>query len=174
MVSSKNLAHAERKKYSRPFAFCRAGAEALGWGPVPDSDAFCRYLIEKANVSITTLLLASGTTGWLSLDQKKTGSLRICHQLLFGAPPLCCDLSCSAWFTFVTDFGVQVAVVPGEAFGAETCIRISYAASLETLTTAMDRIVVALAPEMYKLRSDLWDLLNLFNALTGTSAASGV
>ena len=46
-------------------------------------------------------------------------------------------------------------MVPGEAFGAETCIRISYAASLETLTTAMDRIVVALAPEMYKLRSDL-------------------
>jgi aspartate/glutamate/aspartate-prephenate aminotransferase len=50
-------------------------------------------------------------------------------------------------------------VVLGEAFGttggAETCIRISYAASLETLNTAMDQIVVALAPEMYKLRSDL-------------------
>jgi len=29
-----------------------AGAEAIGWGPVPDSDAFCRYLIEKANVSV--------------------------------------------------------------------------------------------------------------------------
>jgi hypothetical protein len=38
----------------------------------------------------------------------------------------------------------------------------------------MDQIVVALAPEMYKLRSDLWDLLNLFNALTGTLHASGV
>ncbi len=48
---------------------------------------------------------------------------------------------------------MQVAVVPGEAFGADTCIRISYAASLETLTTAMDRIVAALAPEAYKLRT---------------------
>ncbi len=28
-----------------------AGAEAKGWGPVPDSDAMCRYLIERANVS---------------------------------------------------------------------------------------------------------------------------
>jgi hypothetical protein len=29
-----------------------AEALAKGWGPVPDSDAFCRYLIEVANVSL--------------------------------------------------------------------------------------------------------------------------
>jgi len=43
-------------------------------------------------------------------------------------------------------------VVPGEAFGADTCVRISYAASLTTLTEAMNRIVAALAPGAYKLR----------------------
>eukprot|EP00983_Pelagomonas_calceolata_P117062 1160379-Pelagomonas_calceolata.AAC.17 len=48
---------------------------------------------------------------------------------------------------------IRVAVVPGEAFGADTCIRISYAASLDTLTTAMDRIVAALAPGAYRLRT---------------------
>ncbi|KAF5840053.1 pyridoxal phosphate-dependent transferase [Dunaliella salina] len=92
-----NLAEPEGAFYVLPemSAFFGPGAEAVGWGPVPDSDAFCRYLIEKANV----------------------------------------------------------AVVPGEAFGAETCIRISYAASLETLTTAMDRIVAALAPGAYRLRT---------------------
>jgi len=92
-----NLAEPEGAFYVLPEmgAFFGPGAEAVGWGPVPDSDAFCRYLIEKANV----------------------------------------------------------AVVPGEAFGADTCIRISYAASLDTLTTAMDRIVAALAPGAYRLRT---------------------
>ncbi|KAJ9530043.1 hypothetical protein QJQ45_023324 [Haematococcus lacustris] len=72
-------------------AFFGPGCEAKGWGHVPDSDAFCRYLIERAHV----------------------------------------------------------AVVPGDAFGADACIRISYAASLETLTAAMDRIAAALSPEVY-------------------------
>ena len=38
----------------------------------------------------------------------------------------------------------NVAAVPGEAFGAPECIRISYAASLETLQEALDRIEKAL------------------------------
>ncbi len=48
---------------------------------------------------------------------------------------------------------LQVAVVPGEAFGADSCIRISYAASLETLTNAMDRIIAALDPAVYTRRT---------------------
>ena len=40
----------------------------------------------------------------------------------------------------------NVALVPGDAFGAPTCIRISYAASMETLTKALDRLEAALAP----------------------------
>ncbi len=48
---------------------------------------------------------------------------------------------------------VQVAVVPGDAFGADSCIRISYAASIETLTEAMNRIVKALDPSKYKRRT---------------------
>lgn len=43
----------------------------------------------------------------------------------------------------------NVALVPGDAFGAPTCIRISYAASLETLGQALDRITAALAPENF-------------------------
>ncbi|KAL2528043.1 Bifunctional aspartate aminotransferase and glutamate/aspartate-prephenate aminotransferase [Forsythia ovata] len=39
---------------------------------------------------------------------------------------------------------VQVALVPGDAFGDDTCIRISYAASLSTLQAAVERIKKAL------------------------------
>jgi aspartate/glutamate/aspartate-prephenate aminotransferase len=46
-----------------------------------------------------------------------------------------------------------VAVVPGDAFGAPDCIRISYAASLQTLQEAMNRICSALDPAVYTLRS---------------------
>ncbi|CAA2983492.1 bifunctional aspartate aminotransferase and glutamate aspartate-prephenate aminotransferase [Olea europaea subsp. europaea] len=38
----------------------------------------------------------------------------------------------------------QVALVPGDAFGEDSCIRISYAASLSTLKDAVDRIKKAL------------------------------
>lgn len=75
-------------------AFVGPGAEAKGWGAVPDVDALCRYLVEKANV----------------------------------------------------------ALVPGDAFGAATCIRISYAASLETLGEALDRLAAALTPENFTRR----------------------
>jgi aspartate aminotransferase len=39
----------------------------------------------------------------------------------------------------------HIATVPGEAFGAESCIRISYANSDENLVKAMDRLENALA-----------------------------
>jgi aspartate/glutamate/aspartate-prephenate aminotransferase len=42
-----------------------------------------------------------------------------------------------------------VALVPGDAFGAPTCIRISYAASLDTLAKALDRVAAALAPDNF-------------------------
>ena len=54
-------------------ALVGGGAEAAGFGPVPDVDAFCRYLLQKA----------------------------------------------------------LVALVPGDAFGAPDCVRVSYAASME-------------------------------------------
>ncbi|XP_061337444.1 bifunctional aspartate aminotransferase and glutamate/aspartate-prephenate aminotransferase-like isoform X2 [Gastrolobium bilobum] len=40
----------------------------------------------------------------------------------------------------------QVALVPGSAFGEDTCIRISYAESLTTLEAAVERIKKALIP----------------------------
>lgn len=39
---------------------------------------------------------------------------------------------------------LQVALVPGGAFGDDTCIRISYAASLSTLQAAVENIKKAL------------------------------
>lgn len=44
----------------------------------------------------------------------------------------------------------NVATVPGDAFGAPTCIRISYAASMETLKEAMDRIETSVKNLQYK------------------------
>lgn len=44
----------------------------------------------------------------------------------------------------------HVAVVPGDAFGAPNCIRISYATSMEMLREAMDRISNALNPDAFK------------------------
>ncbi|GIL58559.1 hypothetical protein Vafri_13499 [Volvox africanus] len=92
-----NLAEPSGAFYVLPemSAFFGPGAEAEGFGPVPDSDTFCRYLIEKANV----------------------------------------------------------AVVPGDAFGADSCIRISYAASLETLGKALDRIASSLDAKVFKRRT---------------------
>ncbi|MFH0964659.1 MAG: pyridoxal phosphate-dependent aminotransferase [Planctomycetota bacterium] len=41
--------------------------------------------------------------------------------------------------------GAHVAIVPGEGFGADECVRISYAASMETIEKAMDRMQKFLA-----------------------------
>ncbi len=63
----------------------------------------------------------------------------------------------------------QVAVVPGEAFGAPSCIRISYAASLATLRTALDRLSAALDPAKYRLAGapEAWDASRLVGAGRG-------
>jgi aspartate/glutamate/aspartate-prephenate aminotransferase len=42
-----------------------------------------------------------------------------------------------------------VALVPGDAFGAPTCVRLSYAAGLDTLGAALDRLEVALGADVY-------------------------
>ena len=42
-----------------------------------------------------------------------------------------------------------VALVPGDAFGAPTAVRLSYAAGLDTLAAALDRLEAALSPGTY-------------------------
>jgi aspartate/glutamate/aspartate-prephenate aminotransferase len=42
-----------------------------------------------------------------------------------------------------------VALVPGDAFGIDSCLRISYAASMDTLVEALDRVCAALAPDKF-------------------------
>eukprot|EP00955_Chlamydomonas_euryale_P116448 366417-Chlamydomonas_euryale.AAC.16 len=77
-------------------AFFGPGAEGKDFGPVPDSEAFCVYLLKQAHV----------------------------------------------------------AVVPGEAFGAPDCIRISYAMDVATLEEAVSRIAKALDPAVFTRRTD--------------------
>ena len=73
-------------------AYIGEGVEARHFGPVPDADTLCMYLLEVAHV----------------------------------------------------------ACVPGGAFGVPQCIRISYAASMETLGKAMDRIEEYLSPDLFQ------------------------
>ena len=53
----------------------------------------------------------------------------------------CCQLKSK-----INNVVIQVALVPGGAFGDDNCIRISYAASLTTLQAAVERIKKALIP----------------------------
>lgn len=68
------------------------GAEAEGYGPIPDADALADYLLREA----------------------------------------------------------KVATVPGSAFGAPACLRLSYAASEETLREALGRVARALEAPRYR------------------------
>jgi aspartate/glutamate/aspartate-prephenate aminotransferase len=45
----------------------------------------------------------------------------------------------------------QVALVPGSAFGNPECVRLSYAASDDTLKEALDRIEKALKEDVYRV-----------------------
>jgi Aminotransferase class I and II len=65
------------------------------------------------------------------------------HAEGFGAVP---DVDALAMYLIQT---AHVALVPGDAFGAPDCLRISYAASLPTLREAMDRLERALRPEVF-------------------------
>jgi aspartate/glutamate/aspartate-prephenate aminotransferase len=48
----------------------------------------------------------------------------------------------------------QVALVPGSAFGSPECVRLSYAASDETLEEALDRIEKALKEDVYRVNKE--------------------
>ena len=45
----------------------------------------------------------------------------------------------------------QVALVPGSAFGNPECVRLSYAASDDTLAEALDRVEKALKEDVYRV-----------------------
>jgi aspartate/methionine/tyrosine aminotransferase len=62
----------------------------------------------------------------------------------------------------------RLAVVPGDAFGADDCIRLSYATSMENLEKGMDRMVRALA-ELKPARKGKRVVLN--NAVTRVKKA---
>ncbi|KAK3278876.1 Aspartate aminotransferase, cytoplasmic isozyme 1 [Cymbomonas tetramitiformis] len=47
----------------------------------------------------------------------------------------------------------QVALVPGDAFGEPRCLRISYAASMDTLEEALNRMEAALEPSLFSGRA---------------------
>ena len=49
------------------------------------------------------------------------------------------------WVSKVFSLASQVALVPGDAFGDDKGVRISYAAALSTLQSAMEKIKDAMA-----------------------------
>lgn len=55
----------------------------------------------------------------------------------------CMSFTCCCNCRYILEKG-NVALVPGDAFGAPACLRLSYAASLETLQKGLDRIEAAL------------------------------
>lgn len=148
-------------------AFAGSGVEAKGWGPVPDVDALCRWVLM---LPLPAFIACVWGECWPSLPcvcclcWKHTPANTSCPTarpaqplqplsqlccLLLSLPvalPACC---CCRYLIEVAN----VALVPGDAFGAPTCIRISYAASLETLGAALDRIAAALAPENFSRSS---------------------
>lgn len=64
------------------------------------------------------------------------GSVNQCSAMSFGFPIMSIK---KHYYS-----NLQVALVPGEAFGDDKCIRISYAASLSTLQAAIERIKEAM------------------------------
>ena len=47
-----------------------------------------------------------------------------------------------------------MALVPGSAFGNPECVRLSYAASDDTLAEALDRIEAALKEDVYRVKKE--------------------
>ncbi|KAG5552362.1 hypothetical protein RHGRI_010440 [Rhododendron griersonianum] len=115
------------------------GTEAEGFGLIKDSSSLCRYLLDKAQVifqgvpfmgnetKVERGLIERHLSGW-------TGQRNI----------LMCGTSLVLWVGGCTQKAFTVAVVPGDAFGDDTCIRISYAASLSTIQAATDSIKKAM------------------------------
>ncbi|MFH0766080.1 MAG: pyridoxal phosphate-dependent aminotransferase [Calditrichota bacterium] len=67
----------------------------------------------------------------------------------------------------------QVALVPGDSFGTDNFIRVSYATSMTNLEKAMDRIVAALAelkPTVKSRRADLHNTVTKFKDYAPTEA----
>lgn len=163
-------------------AFIGEGVEAEGFGPVPDVDALCRWgraacagrelllgwggtaalLWACCPRGLPESLSASSCLGvaaaaWASQRMGRTASpaaalhayagrrasLQRSHPGPAGTWYPCCRylIECA-----------NVALVPGDAFGAPACIRISYAASMETLGKALDRLEAALAPGKFSRR----------------------
>ncbi|EFN59424.1 hypothetical protein CHLNCDRAFT_48481 [Chlorella variabilis] len=100
-------------------AFVGPGVEARGWGPVEDVDALCRCRTHSSPPACLAPPCAC-----LPAPHPFHLSFLFCRYLIETA---------------------NVALVPGDAFGAPSCIRISYAASMETLEKALDRVAAALA-----------------------------
>lgn len=106
------------------------GREAEGFGIIEDSESMCRYLLDKGQVCS----LAA------HFPKQNSAQLHVLQQQNFNAS----NLEVIELMFFTLD--LQVAVVPGSAFGDDSCIRISYAASLSTLQAAIERIKKALTP----------------------------
>jgi len=127
---------------SNPTSISQVAAEAALNGDqsciVPMLAAFRerhRYVVDALNVIPGVHCVDSGGAFYAFPDVRSAiGKLRAAGKL-----PEATDLALA---NRLLEFGV--ALVPGSAFGAEGCIRISFATSMDNLRRAVDRIAVAL------------------------------
>lgn len=70
-------------------------------------------------------------------------ALPFCLPLDLTLQVACMVFTCCLKYRYILEKG-NVALVPGDAFGAPACLRLSYAASLDTLQKGLDRIEAAL------------------------------
>ena len=117
-------------------AFVGPGVTAAGFGPVPDVDALCRHGRPSGRGAVQQWRCPGGSRR--SADPRLPPA-RPHPPVHYSLPPA--SLACR----YLVE-KASVALVPGDAFGAPDCIRISYAASMETLAKALDRLEAALAP----------------------------
>ena len=133
-------------------AFFGPGVEAAGFGPVPDADALCRWVPRPSlHPSVPLRIEAPSLWEHPPHSHKETHS----YSRWMGPPQRCFLPVCRAQVPSLSQPPVicryliehaLVALVPGDAFGAPDCLRISYAASLDTIKQAMDRVEAALQP----------------------------
>lgn len=106
------------------------GSEVEGFGLINDSSSLALYFLDKFQVNFVYQMFI------FTLRKHKTA--------LEFSPKKDFDLFCFNIFICLAVFVLKVAMVPGDAFGDDSCIRISYATSLDVLRAAVEKITKAL------------------------------
>ncbi len=119
----------------------RAAIAALEADPAAVTSEMCKAFEERKNLVVKSLKAIDG----ININNPK-GAFYVFPEIssFFGKKNGSQTINNATDLSMYLLEKAEVAVVTGEAFGSENCIRISYATSKEVLTQAMDRIKKAL------------------------------